>query len=289
MRPTALGLLALTLICLAPNALGWGRFGHEVTGHLAMYELTPTALAAVEELLEGESLARATVWADEVRPDRPVTAPFHYINGPVNQLEPTQANFNLAQGNVHSAILGYAEILADLTREPGERREALKFLIHFIGDLHQPLHAGFAEDRGGNDIPVIHKGELSNLHRYWDTLILEPYSQRYSSAEYAAILFERYSSDERQRWASSKDPRDWVLESRSWIFAGLYPPPRTDQADIIEGPIGVVDESYRQVWQPVAEKQLARSGSRMARALNLIFVSGSSPFPPPPIDFPPAE
>lgn len=289
MKALAPGLLALALISLAPNALGWGRFGHEVTGHLAVHELNPTARAAVEDLLEGDSLARATVWPDEVRPDRPATAPFHYINGPTDRLEPTEAHWNLAQGNAHSAILGYAEILADRDRSRDERREALKFLVHFIGDLHQPLHAGFGEDRGGNDIPVIYQGELINLHRYWDSAILEPHSQRYNSAEFAAILFDRHSDNDRQQWAHNMDPRDWVLESRSWIFSGLYPPPRNDQTAIIEGPVGVTDDSYRQVWQPLAEQQLARAASRMARTLNLIFVSGRSPFPPPPIEFPPPE
>ena len=282
-------LVALALLLVAPHALGWGRFGHEITGHLAFYELSESARTAVEELLEGDSLARATLWADEVRPDRPATAPFHYINGPTDRLAPTAANWNLARGTVHSAILGYAGILADHERSRDERREALKFLIHFIGDLHQPLHAGFAEDRGGNDIPVVYRGELINLHRYWDSGILEAYSQRHSSAEYAAILFDRHSNDERQRWANNDDPRQWVLESRSLIFSGLYPPPRTDQGAIVEGPVGVINESYKQVWQPVAEQQLARAGSRIARTLNLIFISGQSPFPAPPIDFPPAE
>jgi hypothetical protein len=281
-------LAALLFLLLVQSAWGWGRFGHEVTGHLAWFELEPAAREAIEELLEGESLALATVWADEVRPDRPVTAPFHYINGPVNRLEPTDAHWNLERGNVYSAILGYAEILANPERPRQERREALKFLVHFIGDLHQPLHAGFGEDRGGNDIPVVYNGELTNLHRYWDSTILVPHSSRYSSAEYAAILFHAHGRDERRRWTSIKDPKDWVREARTWIFAGLYPPPRVDQEAVIEGPVGVVDEAYREVWLPVAETQLARAGSRMARTLNLIFLTGRSPFDPPPIDFPPA-
>jgi hypothetical protein len=282
-------LLAFALLVLAPNALGWGRFGHEVTGHLATFELNETARVAIASLLDGESLASATLWADQVRPDRPATAPFHYINGPTDRLEPEPANWNLTRGTAHSAVLGYAEILADQDRPDSERREALKFLIHFIGDLHQPLHAGFGEDRGGNDIPVVYQDELINLHRYWDSGILDPHSQRYSSAEFAAILFHAHGPEQRQRWAATGEPREWVLESRRYIFSGLYPPPRTDQGAIIDGPVGVIDESYAEVWRPVAERQLARAGSRIARTLNLIFISGRSPFPPPPIEFPPAE
>lgn len=287
MHTKAFPLIALLLLVLTQSAWGWGRFGHEVTGHLAWFELEPAAREAVVELLGEQSLARATVWADEVRPDRPSTAPFHFINGPTDRLEPTARHWNLARGNAYSAILGYAEILADPERAADERREALKFLIHFIGDLHQPLHAGFAEDRGGNDFAVLYQGEPSNLHRYWDTGILDPRAQRYGPAEYAAILFDSHSVDERRRWTRVDDPRDWVREARQYIFAGLYPPLRSDQEDDAEVPIAVLDEAYRGVWLPVAELQLARAGSRMARSLNLIFITGRSPFEPPPIEFPP--
>jgi hypothetical protein len=281
-----LTLFLLALSCLADPAHAWGRLGHETSGHLASRELSPAAQQAIHALLDGRDLAETSTWADVVRPDRDETAPLHYINGPQTRLEPRDEDYELAEGNVYSAVLGYAKILADESNDPLDRAEALKFLVHFIGDLHQPLHTGFRDDRGGNDIPVIYRGELTNLHRYWDTLILTTGRPDYQAPELAAILFERHSPSQRQAWAGETDPRAWIIEARALIFNGLYPMPRTDLTETIDAPVGVMDLSYGQVWQPIADLQLSRAGSRIAATLNAIFETGQSPFDDPPIAFP---
>ncbi|MFW5816807.1 MAG: S1/P1 nuclease [Wenzhouxiangella sp.] len=300
MNPLRLSFAALAAalvlaLCLPAPAQAWSRFAHEATGHLAEGDLAPVARAAVLELLDGQGLADVGSWADQVRPDRPETAPLHYVNGPVDVLVPSQADFGLPQGNVHSAVLGYAEILADTGRPKAQRVEALKFLVHFLADLHQPLHSGFAEDRGANDVPVRYRGEVINLHRYWDNEIFAAVQTDFDSRQFAAVLRARHGDHERRAWALSS-PRDWVIEARQLIFAGLYPRARKDalegipSAEIppgVEAPMGVLDDAYRAVWQPVAERQIARAGARLARALNHIFESGQSPFAPPPIPFPP--
>lgn len=278
----------ISLALLSTPAQSWSRFGHEVTGHLAHHDLNPAARSAVAELLDGETLASVAAWADQVRPDRRETAPFHYVNGPLDVLVPREADLALAEGNVYSAILGYAGRIVDDSLPRVERVEALKFLVHFVGDLHQPLHAGFAEDRGANDVPVLYRGELINLHRYWDNEILDEPRQRFDSREYAAVLHARFSDRERSRWMAEGDPRDWVIEARRLIFNGLYPRPRSDAATETHAQVGVIDDSYAEIWRPVAERQLARAGARLAWALNRLFETGESPFAPPPIPFPPA-
>ncbi|TVS12780.1 MAG: hypothetical protein EA419_03795 [Wenzhouxiangella sp.] len=280
-------LLLVSALALSSPALAWSRFGHEVVGHLAEHDLSPGARAGVVALLGEQSLADVASWADEVRPDRPETAPLHYVNGPLDRLVPRQADFDLPQGNVYSAILGYAERIVDASLSERDRIEALKFFVHFVGDLHQPLHAGFAEDRGANDVAVVYQGEVINLHRYWDNQILDRPRARFDSREFAAVLHARYSDSERVRWTDLTDPRDWVIEARRLIFNGLYPRPRGDVATPDQTPIAVIDESYADVWQPVAELQLARAGARLARALNELFETSASPFRSPPIPFPP--
>lgn len=288
-RPLPSLLILMLALLVSSPALSWSRFGHEVTGHLADHGLGPAARAAVSDLLGEETLAGVAAWADQVRPQRPETAPLHYMNGPVAVLIPGADDFGLAHGNVHSAVLGYAERIVDDQLPRSERVEALKFFVHFVGDLHQPLHAGFAEDRGANDVPVLYRGELINLHRYWDNEILGEARLRFDSGAYAAVLYARFGDHQRAQWAAVENPRDWVVEARRLIFNGLYPRPRSDAATAEHALVAVVDDSYADVWRPLAERQLARAGARLAWALNQLFETGESPFAAPPIPFPPSS
>ncbi|MCC5876264.1 MAG: hypothetical protein JJU11_08625 [Candidatus Sumerlaeia bacterium] len=282
--PRPIVALCVLFVSLPALSLAWGWKGHHITGYLAEKELEPEVRAAIDDLLDGESMASVSAWADRVRPRRPETAPFHYVNGPRGVLVPREEDFLLPEGNVYTAVLGYSELVADETLPRQQRREALKFLIHFIGDIHQPLHCGFSDDLGGNTYTVLHEGRRRNIHRIWDTEILGDYLEM-EVDEAAAIIYEKYTDEERAQWVSVGDPRDWVIEARRPIFAGLYPPQRVD----IEGedePIAIVDDLYMEIWQPIAEAQIARTGSRLAATLNAIFTTGTSPFDPLPIELP---
>lgn len=294
--PARAALLLTALLLFSAQALAWSRYGHQTVGYLAENDLTPAARMAVGDLLEGQTLAEVGSWADEVRRDRPETYPLHFVNGPLDEVVPTDAELNLPQGTVYTAVLGYSEILADAQQPRENRVEALKFLVHFLADLHQPLHSGFLEDRGGNDEPVIYRGELTNLHRYWDNDIFAARQAGFDSRELAAVLRSQYGQHERRAWAVAT-PREWVIEARQLIFNGLYPRrrigvlstvPAAEIPSELAEPVAVIDDSYRQVWQPVAERQLARAGARLAATLNAIFESGQSPFDPPAVPFPPS-
>lgn len=278
---------AAALLAIPAAAPAWGWFGHHATMHLAEKEMEPEVLEAVKDLLGDTSMNDASVWADRVRPQRRETAPFHYVNAPRGVLAPRDEDLGIPQGNVWAAVLGYSEMVADESLPREERREALMFLLHFIGDLHQPLHCGFADDLGANRVPVLHDGRRFNLHRIWDTEILGTHLEG-APDELAEALWACFSDEDRAAWAAVGDPRDWVAESRAVIFAGLYPPPRIDIPGEEEA-IVVIDDLYLEIWTPVAEKQLARAGSRTAAVLNAIFTTGTSPFDSPPIPFPPAR
>ena len=114
----------------------------------------PATLAAVRALLEpGESLADASTWADEVRRDRPESGPWHYVNVPIT--EPAySAEFCPKEGCVVAKIADFRKVLADRPRRPRRAPRGARFLVHFVQDLHQPLHVGDRGDRGGNDLQV---------------------------------------------------------------------------------------------------------------------------------------
>ena len=121
--------------------------------------------------LLGVSMAEVSTWADEVRGQRRETGPWHYINIPIDAPHTRSADFCSKEGCVVSKIDDLVEIL-HTSNDRAERAEALKFLIHFVGDMHQPLHCGDRKDRGGNDTKVNYFGQAYNLHRLWDSDLL---------------------------------------------------------------------------------------------------------------------
>ncbi|HEY7905457.1 MAG TPA: S1/P1 nuclease [Wenzhouxiangella sp.] len=261
-------------LALASSAFGWSRYTHETTGYLAERHLTAEARAAVAELLGDESLGSVAAWADRVRPDRRDTAPYHYVNGPRDQLHPSHEDLHLPQGTVYTAILMYQDQLKDESLSKQQRAEALKFLVHFVGDIHQPLHTAFGDDRGGNDFDVIYRNESFNIHRYWDLNVVEPRLDQFTSQEYARYLDASFSEAEKALWIEQTDPEPWVIEARRYVFAGLYPVPQLytyDSGRERTEAIPVMDDTYREVWMPVAEVQLTRAGLRLAGILNQLF------------------
>ncbi len=127
----------------------------------------------MSELLEpGESLADISIWADSVRRDRPESGPWHYVNVPITEPE-YNARFCGEKGCVVGKIEDFRKDLANKNLPRAKRREALLFLVHFVQDMHMPLHVGDNHDRGGNDHQVQFFGEGSNLHRVWDSGMIE--------------------------------------------------------------------------------------------------------------------
>lgn len=261
-RPAARLAWAWTLAFLGSLscALGWGKDGHRIVADMASRWLTDRTRTEVEDLLRGESLAEVSTWADAVRDDPAyrATAPWHYVNIPKDAEAYDEKRDCPKAGCVVSAIRKQVETLKDAQAPREQRVEALKFLVHFVGDVHQPLHAGLAEDRGGNEIVVDFLGERKNLHEVWDSDIIE--RARRPWKEYADELTRRISQEQRKSW-SSPDPADWATESHKLALTHAY----------AVDPGGALDEAYLDRARPVVEDRLAAAGVRLAALLNSIF------------------
>lgn len=254
-------LLALLLACSA-QASAWGDKGHRIVGHLAAAELSPRASAEVARLLAGEpdpTLAGVANWADDLRDLDPElgrrSSRWHYINFPRGQCTYAPPR-DCPDGNcVIAAINRNFLVVSDRKRADAERREALKFLVHFVGDVHQPLHAGDRPDKGGNDFQVNYRGEGWHLHSVWDSLIIR--GRRLDPALHASTLRRQPPLPHDPARSSQTPALDWALESCRIVAQGaLYPPKH------------VIDDAYLDTHRPLVERRLRQAGSRLAAMLN---------------------
>lgn len=254
----ARGLLALALA--AAPAAAWGPIGHRVVGRIAEGHLTPAAAAAVRDLLGPESLAQASTWPDEVRSDPAWrhADPWHYISID-DGLTYETAPKNRA-GDVIVALTRCEGTLRSREATAAERVAALRYLVHLVGDLHQPLHVGRTADRGGNSVEVTWHREPSNLHSVWDSAMIE--SEKLSFSELAAFLDHPTAADIAS-WQAS-DYLDWLAESMVR---------RTQVYDIGDGKLAYA-YAYRNL--PLVRARLLQAGVRLAGVLNAIFAA-----PPP--------
>jgi hypothetical protein len=181
-------LAALVLLFLSPvDAFAWGYTGHRVIAEIAEQFLEPETARQVRDLLAIENvttLAEVSTWADQIRLQRPETAPWHYVNIPVHPAPDEPSSYDATRDCPNDAcvvakIEQLERVLADRQVLGRQRLEALKYLVHFIGDVHQPLHASNDHDRGGNEVPVVFMERQTNLHALWDTGIIEPASHAF--------------------------------------------------------------------------------------------------------------
>jgi len=251
----------LTALLWPALALAWGPEGHRIVGELAQRQLGPQARAAIAELLRGEpepTLAGVSNWADELRDTDPDayrrTSRWHYVNIHASDCAYVPAR-DCRDGNcVVAAIDNQLRVLGDRTQPRASRVQALKFVVHFIGDVHQPFHAGNRNDRGANDFQVNYRGQGSNLHAVWDTLILQ--GQASSPAAYAARLAKTPVAASETRTDPEAAQR-WAQESCHAIDAdALYPPTHT------------IDDAYLNAHRALAEQRLRLAGARLAAELN---------------------
>jgi hypothetical protein len=215
MRTARIAIASILLLCGSLPAAAWGPNGHRIVGQIAENHLTAAARLGISELVGRASLAQIGTWADEIKSDPAWdhASPWHYVNAaPGQSIESARRSPN---GDVVEAIQRFERVLRDRGSARKERVEALKFLVHFVADVHQPLHVGYASDRGGNDIRVRWFGETTNLHRVWDEHLVE--HQRLSFTEWVRF-FGHAKPGEIEAWHRS-DVYDWARESRSMLPA----------------------------------------------------------------------
>lgn len=248
--------VAALLLC-APSAFAWGPLGHRIVARLAEAQLTPQAKAEVEKLLAVRGkryLDQVANWADGLRDTDPMlfrrTAKLHYINFHSRDCiyDPPR---DCRNGEcVVAAIAKYSAVLADRSNSPARRARALAFVVHFVGDVHQPLHADYRHDAGGNDFQVRWHGHGTNLHRIWDSTMLD--DAHISTARYTRKLLA-----ERAPIATGGAAAEWAEEScRIDRDDGVYPSSR------------FIDDAYVERERPVAEQRLRQAGARLAALLN---------------------
>lgn len=250
--------LLATALAAASQVYAWGDDGHRVVGEIAWNYLEPDVRQEVERLLEsaGEpSLAEAATWADRIRGDENYNwaAPLHYINLPRNWRSYQESRDCQPAGCILKAIERFSTVLADRRRTEMERSEALMFLAHFVGDLHQPMHTGLVSDRGGNDIKVQFFGFDTNLHWLWDSKLPAGFIGDWQS--YANKSVEDIKPEQRIAWRTSK-PADWAAESHRLAHRYAY----TDKK--------VLGEDYYLRNREIVAQRLRQGGVRLAGLLD---------------------
>ncbi|WP_439107419.1 S1/P1 nuclease [Congregibacter sp.] len=228
--------------------------GHEIAARLAEPYLSPSARKAVEALLGKETLASASTWADRMRSDpstfwQEEAGPYHYVTVPDGRRY--QEVGPPPQGDAATALAQFALDLQDPNVSRERKRLALRFAVHIVQDLQQPLHVGNGRDRGGNQISVMMDGSRVNLHRVWDALLLE--SRQRTQDEW--LSYFRNSALLRQPEKRDADPLVWIAESAA-LRESLYPVPAT------------INAAYLRRELPRAEARLAQAGIRTAAWLN---------------------
>jgi hypothetical protein len=254
-------LVAASVIALSMpmTASAWGKTGHRVGGEIAQDYLSAEAQAAITSILGVEGLPEASTWPDFMRssPDefwQGDSRTWHYVTVPKGETYGDSPH--PSTGDAITALADFQDVLRDPDANPDDKARALRFAVHIIGDLHQPLHAGDGTDRGGNDVDVMWFGDRANLHGVWDTKIVDDAQLSYT--EYADRLGGRITPELAVEWKTA-DPVIWVKE-RMALRDRIYP----EEGDNLRW--GYVFEHRADM-----ELRLTQSGVRIAAWLNDTF------------------
>ncbi len=242
---------------LQANELIWGKTGHRTTGHIAEKHLSRKAKKAIKKLLDGQNLATASTFADEIKSDRKYKeySAWHYVNfsfGKKYGEEPVNPG-----GDIITGIAKCKSVLKNPDSSDDEKAFYLRLLIHFIGDLHQPLHCGKAEDKGGNDFQVRWFDQGTNLHKVWDSKMIDSYGMSYTEL---AESIDVISVKERRKWEQGSI-LDWAHESQA-LADEVYKSAKSGEK-----------LRYRYSYENLdtVKQQLLKGGIRLATVLNEIF------------------
>lgn len=273
-------LALLTLLALRSTpCFAWGPEGHEIVARIAALHLTPKAQHEIDGLLSaqynnGHDLklwyGNVANWPDYIRKDRSETGPWHFVDIPYRAKKYDEARDCKAhEGCVVESIGRFRKVLADPQAAHSNRVEALKFLVHFVGDIHQPLHCAERNgDHGGNLCMVDFPGhnETVKLHYVWDGLLIHRSlsDNHLDAVAYAEHLNSRISKKNEQAWAGGS-PADWATESHTIAVKSAY-----GGIPIKETAVQL-SENYVKKNRAVVDKQLMEAGIRLSGLLNEIF------------------
>lgn len=313
----ATALCVASLLLLDPrSAWSWGCQGHRIVAYIARAHLGPNAKAQVKKLLSENpidpSLKRfckprapdpfvdGSTWADDVRESRSDTSEWHFLDIPRGAAQAEVPSFCPDEGCVTTAITDQLAILKSETgTSDAERAEALRFVVHFVGDIHQPLHCTTNGDRGGNCVPVeyldskpkLSKGKYTpNLHQVWDTRVIqtELTERDMWTSTLADDIDERFATQIEQWMQETPDLNGWAWDGHQIAEVSVYgtlsptvpeisttPQVKSCSTGNVNGKmlaLGLeIDEDDQKAALPIVEQQLAKAGARLAEALNRVW------------------
>jgi hypothetical protein len=248
-------VLVLITVVVFSDGFGWGATGHRATGLIAERYLTNKAKKRVQQILGGESLAMVSTWMDEIRSDSTYnyTTDWHWTTIPDGgRYEDVESN---PDGKIIVMIEKMAKELKTGKLTSKQQQEYLKMLVHLVGDIHQPLHVGNPGDRGGNDVKVKWFRNDSNLHRVWDSEMIDDTKLSYTELANSFIIPEK---DVIKKWQGTS-VRDWAMESVGY---------RPQVYDIGNSNLGY---QYSYKYFPSAKTRMLQAGIRLAGLLNEIY------------------
>ncbi|MEP6911221.1 MAG: S1/P1 nuclease [bacterium] len=295
-KPSSYILLTIVIVVLLPvQTVAWGNKGHQVIARIAMTRLSPSAREAIAQLLgeqnqqsqkadtgPGATLESVSTWADQIKSQRPETKSWHFVAIPLSGSRYSRLkDCGKAETCIIDAIGQQITILKDNNRDSTERAEALKFLVHLIGDLHQPFHVTTntnPQDQAGYLVRVTSlSGRSTRLLEVWDNDLVEYDLRQYKSvADYAAQIIKKDSgvstnkSKQGSFISTQGSVTDWALEAHSLAWGAYY---HTNGEFMVadQNRSWQLDQRYYDRNVPVVEGQLVRAGVRLAKILNDIF------------------
>jgi hypothetical protein len=271
--------LCLTALFFHTVANAWGPEGHAIVADIAEKNLSTNAQTQVSRLLALEKhthLDEIASWADQTR--NATTAPWHFVDIPLDESHFQAERDCPNQACVVAKISQFAKQLADNSLDNPTREVALKWLVHFVGDIHQPLHAEDDNDRGGNDVKLRYFNKTSNLHRIWDSAILENaldlklgknFSFDHQKVSLAAEqLNNQISTQQRSLWQISDLLANIDQTSIAWAEEAHLLAPQAYQQLPADLNSNAWSDSYEQDEWPIVQQQLQKAGLRLAELLN---------------------
>ena len=252
-------LVVILALCSVFPSFGWGQKGHDVVAYIAECNLTPKAYQKVVKKLGNHSLVYFANWLDNAShtDNYRYTKTWHYANVDEGFTYDTMAK--QPKGDVVTAIEQIVDELESGVLSPEQEAVRLRMLIHLVGDIHAPMHAGRLSDRGGNNVIVKFFGKDTKLHSLWDTPLVES-AHKWSYTEWEQQL-NRYCSAERKAEIAKGTPKDWLNESHE-IAKEVYSA-SPEKAKL--------SYDYLNYFTPVIEQRLLAGGLRLAKILNELY------------------
>lgn len=253
----------IAAIVLPHELLGWGTTGHRVIAQIAEKNIKSRTKKKIDKLLDGYPMAYWANWADFIKSDTTGrwdhTHIWHFVNAPggLSKIDYINHIKAITQGNVYSEIPKLEAIIKDKNATEDDKRIALYFLVHLVGDAHQPMHVGREEDLGGNRISVTWFRDPGNIHSVWDSKLVD--YERYSYTEYANILNIMSKDQKRELQTGTLD--DWMYDSYT-LANEIYSTVKNEDK---------LSYNYPYKYKTIMELQLQKAGLRLAKILDEVF------------------